>query len=148
MGDVADNAALVFNRSDSITFGGVISGTGALVQMGAGTLILIADNSYSGDTSVALGTLQAGSSTALSGDSAFSVISLLDLHGFNNTIGSLSGTGVVTNDGGSPATLTFGGNNTNTTFSGSLTDGSSSLGFTGLRAFADVRAKHWRTASR
>src|SRR5271166_5355040 len=112
------------------TLSGSINGVGSLTKNGTGTLILTGANTYSGDTNVALGTLQAGSSTALSANSAFSVISLLDLHGFNNTIGSLSGTGVVINNGGSPATLTVGGNNTNTTFSGSLTDGSNSLAFT------------------
>ena len=42
-GDVSDNGALAFDRSDSVTFGGVISGTGALVQKGSGTLTLTAE---------------------------------------------------------------------------------------------------------
>jgi len=100
-----------------------------LLVNGTGTLILSGANTYRGATNVELGTLQAGSTTALSANSAFSVTALLDLHGFNNTIGSLSGTGIVTNNGASPATLSAGGSNSNTTFAGTLTDGSDSLGF-------------------
>ena len=56
-----DNGNLTFNRSDSITFGGVISGTGALVQLGSGTLVLTADNTYGGGTTIDPGaTLQLG----------------------------------------------------------------------------------------
>src|SRR6202030_1571461 len=52
VGDVLDNGTLAFNRSDNITFGGVISGTGALDQIGPGTLVLTGANSYSGGTMV------------------------------------------------------------------------------------------------
>ena len=48
-------------RSDSVTFGGVISGTGALLQMGSNTLTLTGDNSYGGGTTINTGaTLQLG----------------------------------------------------------------------------------------
>ncbi len=40
IGDVSDNAALAFNRSDEVIFSGLISGSGSLEQRGAGTLIL------------------------------------------------------------------------------------------------------------
>ncbi|CUK24171.1 Outer membrane protein IcsA autotransporter precursor [Achromobacter sp. 2789STDY5608615] len=59
-GNVANNAALVFNRSDTLTYGGRLSGTGSLTQAGAGTLILTGTNIYSGDTLVDAGTLQFG----------------------------------------------------------------------------------------
>src|SRR5208337_4622589 len=126
----AGGGTFLADAGTSSILNGSINGVGSLTKDGLGTLTLTGTNTYSGGTNIAEGILQAGSSTALSTNSAFSVISLLDLHGFNNTIGSLSGTGVVTNNGGSPATLTVGGNNTNTTFSGTLTDGTSSLGFT------------------
>ena len=110
---------------------GAISGGGALILNGAGTLILSGANIYNGATDVESGTLQAGSTTGLSSNSAFNVTSLLDLNGFNNAIGSLSGTGSVTNSGSSAATLTAGSDNTSTTFSGAMADGSTaSLGFT------------------
>ena len=59
----------------------------------------------------------------MSPNSAFTVNSQLDLNGFSNTIGSLAGGGIVTNDGTVPATLAVGNNNTSTTFSGILQDG-------------------------
>src|ERR1043165_1051290 len=43
-GNILNNAILAFNRSNAVTFGGVISGTGAVHQDGAGTTILTADN--------------------------------------------------------------------------------------------------------
>jgi len=43
-----------------VTFGGVISGTGALVQAGSGTLILTGNNTYIGGTTISTGTLQIG----------------------------------------------------------------------------------------
>ena len=36
-GNVTDNGIVAFDRSDSVTFAGVINGTGNLVQLGSGT---------------------------------------------------------------------------------------------------------------
>jgi autotransporter-associated beta strand protein len=55
--------------------------------------------------------------------SAFTVGAVLDLNGFNQTIGSLAGGGVVRNSGAAAAALTAGGDNTSTTFGGTLADG-------------------------
>jgi outer membrane autotransporter protein len=60
IGNVTDNGTLAFDRSDSVTFNGVVSGTGALVQAGRGTLILSANNTYTGGTTINTGTLQIG----------------------------------------------------------------------------------------
>jgi outer membrane autotransporter protein len=49
-GDIVDNGALVFNRSDHVVYSGVVSGPGTLTQEGTGTLILTGQNSYSGGT--------------------------------------------------------------------------------------------------
>ena len=130
VGDVTDNAVLAFDRSDSVTFGGAISGTGDVVNLGTGTLILTGTNTYSGGTTISAGTLQAGSAASFSPNSAFTVNSILDLNGFNNTIGSLSGNGTVLNNGATTATLTAGNDNTNTTFGGVLKDGTSVLQLT------------------
>ena len=35
-GDIVNNTSLVFDRSDSIEYDGVISGSGSLTQLGAG----------------------------------------------------------------------------------------------------------------
>jgi autotransporter-associated beta strand protein/probable HAF family extracellular repeat protein len=58
---------------------------------------------------------------------------LLDLAGINQAFGSLAGVVSVTNSGiSSPATLTVGGNNTSTTFSGVIADGNSATALTKL----------------
>ncbi|BDV36763.1 hypothetical protein DSM21852_00160 [Methylocystis bryophila] len=101
------------------TFSGVLSGSGALTKAGAGTLLLSGANTYSGATLVGAGTLQAGAAGAFSSASAFTVASgaTLDLNGFNQTIGSLAGSGLV-NVG--TKNLTAGGDNSNTAFSGTI----------------------------
>lgn len=65
VGNVANGGSLVFNRSDAITFGGVISGTGAVAQDGAGALTLTGGNTYSGGTFLNSGTLVLGNNSAL-----------------------------------------------------------------------------------
>ncbi len=61
-GDVTNNAALAFNRSDSVVFTGIISGNGQVLHEGSGTTVLTANNSYLGGTTIAYGTLQLGAS--------------------------------------------------------------------------------------
>ena len=55
-GNVTNNSALTFYRSDATTFGGVISGTGVLTNR-AGTLTLSGTSTYSGNTVISAGTL-------------------------------------------------------------------------------------------
>src|SRR5271165_4117837 len=127
-GNIIDNAALAFDRSNAFVFSGSISGTGSVAQNGSSTLTLSGNNTYSGATTVALGTLQAGSSTAFSANSAYTVTSNLDLNGFSSTIGSLAGAGTIKNNGGNLAILSVGNANSTTTFNGTLADGASRLG--------------------
>jgi len=60
-GNIYDTSALVFARSNSYTFSGVIAGTGTVTQNGAGTLTLSGANSYSGVTTISAGTLSVSS---------------------------------------------------------------------------------------
>jgi YVTN family beta-propeller protein/autotransporter-associated beta strand protein len=48
------------NDNTSTTFSGTISGTGGLTKIGAGTLVLTGNNTYSGLTTITAGTLQLG----------------------------------------------------------------------------------------
>ena len=129
-GNVTDNGVLQFNRTDAgLNLAGNISGTGSVVQAGTGTVTLSGTNTYSGVTTVSAGTLQAGSVTALSSFSDFTVTSALNLGGFSNAIGSLAGSGTVTNTGAA-ATLSAGGDNASSVFSGTLQNGSGILGLT------------------
>jgi autotransporter-associated beta strand protein/T5SS/PEP-CTERM-associated repeat protein len=64
-GNVTDNGVFAINRSDTFTFGGVISGSGAFAQLGIGTTILTGVNSYNGGTAIAAGTLAVGADNNL-----------------------------------------------------------------------------------
>ncbi len=59
-GDIIDNAAVVFNRSDVLTVASTVSGTGTLQQKGPGTLNLTSGGARSGDTMVTAGRLNIG----------------------------------------------------------------------------------------
>lgn len=126
------------NWSHKHTVHSDISGTGSLTlrsivnNQDYADYTFTGNNTYSGSTTVGNGsatagkmTLKAGSTTAFSSNSAFSVTanSKLVLNGYNNSIGSLTGAGTVENASASAATLSVGHDNTSTTFSGTLQDG-------------------------
>lgn len=69
--DIANSGVLAFNRSDW-TYGGVISGAGAVTQVSGNQTTLTGANAYSGDTTVSAGTLNAANAGAL-GTSAATV---------------------------------------------------------------------------
>ncbi len=124
------NGSLIFNRSNAFTYGAVtgenITGLGSVTQAGSSTLTLSGANTYTGATIVnAGGTLIAGSTNAFGVNSATTVAAtgLLQLAGKSNSLGSLAGGGTVENANASAATLTLGGDNTSTNFSGTLRDG-------------------------
>jgi len=108
-GNIANNGALAFNRSDTLTIAGAISGTGSVNQLGSGTTILTADNSYAGGTTITAGTLQlgnGGTSGSITGNVANNgslIFNRSDDIGFG---GLISGTGAVTQDGSAIVTLT------------------------------------------
>ncbi|HWA84912.1 MAG TPA: autotransporter-associated beta strand repeat-containing protein [Opitutus sp.] len=104
---IINSATLAFDRSDTIRqgtdFAGGISGVGRLIQRGTGTVVLNTENSYTGGTIVASGTLQLGS-----GGTAGSVVGDIANAGtvaFNRSDdftfgGVITGSGGVVNNGG------------------------------------------------
>ncbi|HYC94227.1 MAG TPA: autotransporter outer membrane beta-barrel domain-containing protein, partial [Sphingomicrobium sp.] len=109
VGNVTNNGTLAFNRSDTFTFGGVISGSGSINQMGPGTTILTAANSYTGGTTISGGILQIGN-----GGTTGSILGNVVNNGtltFNRSdnvtfAGVISGSGGVEQDGSGTLTLT------------------------------------------
>ncbi|MFA9438637.1 autotransporter outer membrane beta-barrel domain-containing protein [Uliginosibacterium sp. sgz301328] len=66
IGDIVDDGVLVFNRADTLTLSGLVSGGGELVQAGLGTLIMSnTSNSYSSGTAIESGVLQISADAAL-----------------------------------------------------------------------------------
>lgn len=51
------SSQLYFNRSDSVTYSGVISNSGSVVKTGNGTVTLTSVNTYTGTTTISAGTL-------------------------------------------------------------------------------------------
>ena len=70
-GNIVNNSALVFNRTNQTIVNNVISGTGTLQQNGNSLLVLTGANTYTGATIVSRGALQIGTGSlvgAISGD--------------------------------------------------------------------------------
>ncbi|MBM0106341.1 autotransporter outer membrane beta-barrel domain-containing protein [Steroidobacter sp. S1-65] len=115
----------VTDLNSTLTLGGTATGTGAsaLRKEGAGTLVLAGTNTYTGATTVNAGVLRAGSEAAFGGPSLMTLADTagvtLDLAGYDNKVGGLSGGGV---SGGNvllgDATLTIGG--ANASYSGTI----------------------------
>jgi fibronectin-binding autotransporter adhesin len=108
------------------TLSGAVSGTGfGLNKTSTGTLVLSGTNTYTGATTVSLGTLKAGSTQAFGVNSAVTLGSsagtTLDITGFANSVGSLAGGANAATTGNitlGAATLTIGGDGTSTSYAG------------------------------
>lgn len=140
-GDVLNNGALDFNRTDTYAFAGKITGSGNVAQEGTGKLILSGANGYTGDTFIFGGTLSVASdgnlgsggvlnlySGTLENTRSFSSARAVSLNSGGGTFetdaaltltGVISddGSGVLTKSGSSSLTLT----NPNNTYAGGTT---------------------------
>ncbi|WP_404924865.1 autotransporter-associated beta strand repeat-containing protein [Mesorhizobium sp. ORM16] len=111
LGDVVNNGNLGFDRSNLYTFDGVISGSGQVTQVGVGTTVLTADNTYAGSTQVFGGSLYIdGDQSAATGQTLVNNGTL----GGNGIIGGLvtlfPGARLAPGDvGTTPGTLTING---------------------------------------
>lgn len=133
-GDITLGAGGMFLDSNGFDVGisAVLDGSGRLSKTGVGTLTLSGANTYTGGTAVQAGTLVAGASQVFGGGAMnVSAGATLNLNGYGQSLGALSGAGTV--QLGS-ATLTLGADNTSTTYSGTL-NGSGGLLKQGTGAF-------------
>ncbi|AWI09708.1 autotransporter-associated beta strand repeat-containing protein [Ereboglobus luteus] len=122
---------LSINSANSGTLNAEIIGTGGITKFGSNTLTITKASEYSGPTTVATGTLRAGTADVLSPNSDFSInggssattttFPALDLQGFDQTVASLFSRGNVYLNG---ATLTLGSGNGTFTNAGYLYIGS------------------------
>ncbi|MDR2876166.1 MAG: autotransporter domain-containing protein, partial [Methylobacillus sp.] len=106
LGNVLDNGVLAFNRSDDVSFGGAVSGSGEVRQIGAGSTTLADGNTYAGGTQISAGTL-IGSATSFGtgpiADNAALIIKQAANADFANVI---SGTGSFNKTGAGVLNLT------------------------------------------
>jgi autotransporter-associated beta strand protein len=110
-GDIANDAALVFDQATNGTFGGDVSGSGSLTKTGVGTLTLTGGNTYTGGTTITGGTL-VGNTTSLQGDIVNNAALVFDQSVDGTFLDTISGTGGLIKDG--VGTLILTGSNTYT----------------------------------
>ena len=131
-GTSAGNTIGAITNTNNATPAAVVN----LIKGNSSTWTLTGTNTYSGTTAVNGGTLKAGSSQALGTNSAVTLTNaastVLDLNGYSNSIGSLSGGGTT---GGNvslgAATLTIGGDSTSPAAYAGVISGSGALVKTG-----------------
>ncbi len=116
--ELANRAILYFEQTDDVSLSSAITGDGPIGVNGPGSITFSGANTYTGTTTIAGSTLRAGAVNTLSAASAVALWStaVLDLDGFNQTIGSLSSLGGTVMLG--TATLTTGGDNSDSGYSG------------------------------
>ncbi len=115
---------ITFDGAGQATINSQILSGGGITKNGSGTLLLGSATSgvmiYTGSTAINAGKLQAGIGSVIPQRSAVTIAAgaTLDINNLGQTVGSLAGAGTVTNSGGTATTLTFGRDDTSTTFSG------------------------------
>ncbi len=133
---MTDNAALVYNLYGVENATYAITGSGSLLKTGSGMLVLQGNNSYGGGTTVNGGTLQVGYAGAIPygpgvGDLTINGSGVFDLAGNATNINGLWGNGTADDSVGG-GTLTVGNNDATSTYSGTIQNSNSTVGFLAL----------------
>ena len=107
-GPVTNNGVLVFNRSDSITVNGPVTGEGSVIKDGAGSVTIRGINNWAGETLITAGTLQIGDGTAAGfGPGAITVNGALTFNASNDLVIDtiITGSGAINQNGSGMLTL-------------------------------------------
>lgn len=124
-GDIINNAMVEIAQSSDGTYAGAMSGTGSLIKSDMGVLTLSGTNTYSGGTTVSLGTLK-GDSASLQGNITNNSIVEFAQATDGTYADIMSGSGSLTKSGN--GILTLSGTNT---YSGTTTVNGGTLDITG-----------------
>jgi autotransporter-associated beta strand protein len=124
--NLGSSATISVVGSDVLTLSGSITNSGNLVKSGSGTLTLLGVNLNSGVLGIGAGQVVLGNAFAAQNATVSNAVAnglVLSNAATAWTFGGLAGTADfgMTNFSGNVITLTVGGNNANTTFSGALT---------------------------
>ena len=119
----------VNSAANAFTLSQSLSGPGAFIKRGAGSLTLSGSNTHSGGTTVSSGTLQAGSANALGTGVLVINAGTVDLHGNSIAFGALSGSSgtLITNSVSGLHTLTSTVASGTATYAGSIADGAGAI---------------------
>ncbi len=98
---LSNGADLIFDRSDTVSFGGMISGTGRLTKQGAETLTLSGTNSYTDGTTISAGVILMGAAGAIgtTGTVSIATDATLNTAAYGFDVNRLIGSGTVTGTG-------------------------------------------------
>lgn len=120
---IASTTSTVDLITNNLTITGASTNTtGNLVKTGAGTLILGGNNLHTGTTIVAAGLIKIAAAERISNAGSLDVNGTFDLGGFNETIGSFSGTGIVTSSASGNIIFSV-GTTVNTVYAGVVQNG-------------------------
>ncbi|MFY3968453.1 autotransporter-associated beta strand repeat-containing protein, partial [Achromobacter ruhlandii] len=130
-GDIVNQGHVIFDRSNALTYAGVISGGGRLTLAGSGALTLTGANTYTGITTLEAGTLITGADDALAHSAGLTLArgAVLDLAGHAQTLAdgaTLKSRGVIRTGGAD-----LRGSDLAITASGRIEAGDGALAFTG-----------------
>jgi autotransporter-associated beta strand protein len=103
-GNIANNANVEFNQANNGTYAGTMTGSGALIKNGTGTVTITGPNTYSGGTTVSGGTLQ-GTTTSLQGNIANNSNVEFNQTTNGTYAGTMSGSGSLVKNGTGNVTL-------------------------------------------
>ena len=131
-GNVAGAGLALTTNSVSSQVQGNITGDIGITKLGTGTLTLSGNNTYTGSTILTAGVIKIGAANAIPTASLTNLAAstTLDLNNYTVTVGSISGSGTITNSAAGSAVLNVGSLNSSTTFSGVIENGSGTVGIT------------------